>query len=215
MQKIFEELTDQEVKIFQSFNSPRKIQDFLETIPINFEKGGETCYSPRKVLENNKAHCFEGALFAAAALMFHREKPLLLDLVSAHNDYDHVVALFRDRGCWGAISKTNHGVLRYREPIYKNIREIALSYFHEYFLDSGQKTLRTFSKPFNLSRFNSQGWVTARKDLWYLVEALDNSPHQTILNKSQIRKLRPADPIEIKIGKVIEWIPGKKSYKFK
>ncbi len=206
MKKLAADLTRKEQKIFQKLNTGKKIQDFLESIPINFEKRGETCYSPRKVLEKNRAHCFEGALFAAAALMFHGEKPLLLDLVSTRGDYDHVVALFRDCGHWGAVSKTNHGVLRYREPVYKSIRELTMSFFHEYFLDSGQKTLRQFSKPYSLSRFNSKNWVTSREDLWYIVRALDASPHESILMKNQIKNLRRADPVEIKIGKITQWV---------
>lgn len=149
-----------EIKIFTKLDSPEKIQDFLESIKINFEEKGDTCYSPRMVIRNQKAHCMEGALFAAAALEFHGARPLVLDLRSIHKDFDHVVAPFRQFGCWGAISKTNHPVLRYREPVYKTSRELAMSYFHEYFMDNGKKTLREYSEPFDLKYFDKHPSLT-------------------------------------------------------
>ena len=134
-----------EIKLFKKLNSPRKIQDYLNSLKINFEKNGETCMSPRFVVKTKKAHCMEGAMFAAAALEFHGRRPLLLDLRSVKRpyDYDHVIAVFKQDGFFGAISKTNHSVLRYREPIYKSIRELVMSFFHEYYLENGKKTLRS------------------------------------------------------------------------
>lgn len=175
--------------------------------------------SPASALEAGKAHCFEGALIAALALEMHGHKPLLLDLKTTEGkDIDHVVALFREKkdppaGGWGAISKTNHAVLRYREPIYKTIHELALSYFHEYFLNNGEKTLRSFSKPFDLSKttlrrrgFAGQGidWRNSEKNLFKLVEMLDKSSHIQILSKKQIKNLRQADKIEIQAGKIVD-----------
>lgn len=196
----------EELAIFKKLNSPRKIQDFLEKIPINFERDGkDSCVSPRCMLRKNKAHCIEGALFAAAALWLNGERPLLLDLQSADHDLDHVVTLFRRRGLWGAISKTNHAVLRYREPIFRTVRELALSYFHEYFTDKGEKTMRSYSRPFNLLRFAKPGWAISEKNLWYIADALDASPHYPVLSKTMLANLRPADPIEIKAGKLVRW----------
>lgn len=199
------ELTCSEAAVFARLRTPRKIQDFLETIPVNFETGGDTCISPRRVLREKKAHCMEGALFAAAALWYHGERPLILDLKSAERDVDHVVALFRREEHWGAISKTNHAVLRYREPVYRTIRELALSYFHEYFLDDGVKTMRSYSKPFDLSRFANRGWVTAEEDVLYLPDLLDSSPHISVLTSAMRTGLRRADKIEIEAGKLVEW----------
>lgn len=202
-----EKLTVAEQKLFKRLNTPEKIQDFLNRIPINFEKDGETCRSPRETIKTNTAHCMEGALLAAAILASHGHQPLLLDLkvFSIKYDSDHVVALFKERGYWGAISKTNHAVLRYREPVYKTVRELAMSYFHEYFLDTGKKTLHSYSKPFNLNRFKKKDWITDPTDLWYIVDTLDESPHIEIVQKSLVKKLRKADPIEIKAGKLVEW----------
>ncbi|MBI2125609.1 hypothetical protein HYV87_01860 [Candidatus Woesearchaeota archaeon] len=198
--------TEKEVKVFKQLNTPKKIQDFLNKIPTNFEPDGDTVLSPRRVLRENRAHCMEGAMFAAAALRFHGYKPLVLDLTSVKDDDDHVITVFKHKGFWGAISKTNHAVLRYREPIYKNIRELVLSYFHEYFTNhDGKKTLRSYSMPVDLSRFDKQGWMTSEEDVWYVPEYLFEVPHKPILSRSQIAFLRKADQIEIEAGSITEW----------
>jgi len=193
-----------EFDVFKKLNSPSKIQDFIDAIPINFEKNGETCWSPLSVLKHNKAHCLEGALLAAAIFWYHGKPPLLLDLVTTQNDDYHTVALFKEGNLWGAISKTNHAFLRYRDPVFKNVRELAMSYFNEYFLDSGKKTLRSYSGAFDLTKFG-EDWLVAKNNLWNIAEALDNAKHYKILNSRQIKRLRSADKIEIKAGKLIQW----------
>lgn len=192
----------QEMKLLHTLNSPVKIQDYLETLKINFK---DTCMSPRRVLREKKAHCIEGAMLATAALWINGERPLVLDLKAVDHDEDHAVTVFRRNGCWGAISKTNHAVLRYREPVYRNIRELVMSYFHEYFMNDGKKTLRQYSAPLDLSRFIKRGWTTVEEDIWYIPEYLDNMPHWPILNRQALATLRKADPIEIKIGKIVQW----------
>lgn len=204
MMKYLKQLTKEESDIFRKLNSPRKLQDFINAIPANFEKRKDTLMSPRLVLKEKRAHCLEGALLAAAVLWFHGQKPLLMDLKTTDYDFDHVVALFRRSGFWGAISKTNHAVLRYREPVYASPRELAMSYFHEYFLDNGAKTMRSYSKPFNLSKIKFN-WLAAEENLWEIGDQLDKSPHRRILDKKIIASLRRADPIEIKAGKLVEW----------
>ncbi len=197
-------LTKDEEKIFKKLSSPAKIQDFLNTIPYNFEKSGETCKSPRRALATNSTHCLEGAYLAAAILWYHGEQPLLFDLRSTKHDLDHVVVLFKRSDHWGALSKTNHAVLRYREPIYKTLRELALSYFHEYFLHDGRKTMRDYSKPFNLKQFGSD-WITDPEDLWDIGAALDDSEHFPILPLGmRATNLRRADPVEIEAGKLTQ-----------
>lgn len=162
--------------------------------------------SPRFVIKNKTAHCMEGAMLAAAVLEYHGAKPLVMDLRSVKpQDDDHVVAVFKQFGCFGAISKTNHGVLRYREPIYKNIRELALSYFHEYFLNNGKKTLREYSDLFDLSLSDNPEWRVTDKQLFQIPQKLDKIKHHKILSASQIKNLRKADPIEIRAGQVIEY----------
>jgi len=201
-------LSSKELAVLRRLSTPIKIQDFLDSLPINYEKRGETYMSPREVIREKKAHCFEGALLAAAALWLHGEKPLLLDLKTVDSDVDHVVALYRKNGYWGAISKTNHAVLRFRDPVYKTIRELAASYFHEYFEDKkGLKTLRSYSRPFDLRRIGSD-WIaadTAAHSLYPLVVAIDESRHFPLFPKRNIKFLRKAGKLEMKAGKLIEW----------
>jgi hypothetical protein len=196
----------EEVKLFKKLNTPAKIQDYINKIPFNHEKSGDESMSPRNVLKNKVAHCVEGAILAAAILEFNGHKPLVLDLRSTEKpfDYDHVVAVFKIDGCFGAISKTNHAVLRYREPIYKNIRELVLSYFHEYFLNSGEKTLREYSDPLDLNKFNKMNWRTTDEGVSEIAEYLDTMKHYKILTAKQIKNLRKADGVEIEAGKITD-----------
>jgi hypothetical protein len=196
-------LSAPESRALGRLDSPRRVQDFLETLRYNKDQGRDELRSPRRVLRERSAHCIEGALLAAAAFWVNGTRPLLLDLRSDDDDLDHVVALFRRHGCWGAVSKTNHAVLRYREPVYRTIRELALSYFHEYFLDDGRKTMKDFSDPYDLVRRHGTAWMTREDDLWDVAEALDASRHRRILNARQRGDLRPADPVEIRAGKLV------------
>jgi len=146
----------------------------------------------------------EGALLAALALWMRGHAPLILDLKTSDADVDHLVALFQVDGYWGGITKTNHAVLRYREPIYRDVRELAASYFHEYFMNDGAKTLRQYSDPFDLRAWKTD-WTTAEDDLWDLERAIDRSQHHALITRKQIAGLRKADAIEIKAGKLTEW----------
>ncbi len=198
--------TQHERSILKALNTPAKIQDFVNTLTFRIVGTNETCDSPRVVMRNREAQCVEGAMFAAAALRFHGYPPLILDLASTKHDQDHVIAVFQIDGFWGAISKTNHGVLRYREPVYRSIRELVMSYFHEYFLQSNKKkTLRSFSRPVNLTRFNAYHWETSEEPLWFIPEYLATIPHTPILNRSQIGRLRIADSIEAAMTDIVEW----------
>ncbi len=199
-----------ELRTLRRLNTPVKIQDFLETLPYSFDHGADMLRSPRRVLREKSAHCIEGALLAAAAFWVNGQRPLLLDLRSTPDDLDHVVALFRAHGCWGAVSKTNHAVLRYREPVYRTLHELALSYFHEYFLDDGRKTMRDYSEPFDIGRRFGISWLTSEEDLWHIAETLDDSRHRAILTPVQRRKLRLADPVEIRAGKLITFKPPRR-----
>lgn len=195
-----------ELNVLKKLSTPAKIQDFVNSLRINFEEKGDSCMSPRQVLKEKKAHCIEGALLAAVALRLHGHKPLIVDMEASSEDDDHVIAVFQKEHRWGAITKTNHSVLRYREPIYRDIRELVLSFFHEYFLNSnGKKTLRSFSQPVDLRRFDKQGWMTHDKDVWFIPEYLTQIPHVSILTPKLIRGLRRADPIEIKTGELLEY----------
>jgi hypothetical protein len=192
-----------ELAPLRALTTPARIQDFVNGLRSNRELGGETCTSPVVTLRRKRAHCMEGALVAALALWMHGEPPLIMDLRTTNDDVDHLVTLFRIDGRWGGITKTSHAVLRYREPVYRDLRELAMSYFHEYFLDTGKKTLRQYSAPFDLRKWRGD-WIAAEHDLWDLERAIDRSPHRDLLTRSQIARLRIADPIEIRAGKLRE-----------
>jgi hypothetical protein len=200
------QFTKAELNLLKKLNTPAKVQDFLNAIPFNFEPDGEDVIkSPIRVLRENKAHCIEGAVLGAYILSLHGHKPLLLHLQTTTDDLDHVITLFKINNLWGALSKTNHSVLRYREPIYKNVRELVMSYFHEYFTYDGVKTLRCYSRPLNLNSFTDD-WAQAEEDLWGIDEELDQIKHYDILPKNGERKLRLADPIERQTAEVAEWL---------
>jgi hypothetical protein len=202
-------LTSAERRLFARLDTPHKIQDFLDRLPVNFEPDGDTVMSPRRMLKAKVAHCAEAALFAAAVMMFHRKPVWLVDLRARPSDHDHVIAVFREHGRFGAISKTNHSILRWRDPIYKSVRELAVSYAHEYCLPSGAKSLLAFSRPFSLARYAPQRWVTAEDDLHWLMDDLDNSPHEDVAPKRA--KQRRSSKIEIAAQGMIEWERPKKA----
>ncbi len=144
-------------------------------------------------------------MLAAAAFRFQGRKPRVVYLRSSGFDVDHVIAVFREGRFWGAVSKTNHAVLRYREPVYLSVRELVMSCFHEYVNDDGRKSLRSFSRPVDLSRFDRRGWMTAEDSVWYIPEYLNEVRFHRILSRSQISALRPASPIEIRAGEIVQW----------
>lgn len=202
--------TEKERRLFEKLNTPQKIQDYLDTIPVIYQTiKKDTMISPRQVMEKKFAHCLEGAMFAAAVLWYHGRKPLLLDLVADDDDLDHVVCLFKQEGLWGAIAKSNHAVLRWRDPIYKSVRELAVSYFHEYFMPDGRKSLKSYSEPFDLKRYGTD-WITSKKNLWHIAEDLDRSPHNKIVPPKSKKFLRKASKLEIKAGELLEWKGNKK-----
>lgn len=197
--------TKEELSVLQRLRTPERIQDFLDGLPMNFELKGETCLSPRRVLREKTAHCMEGAMLAAACLRLAGHPPLVMDLKSRKGDDDHIVALFKRDGCFGAISKTNHAALRYRDAVYKTPRELALSFFHEYFLKDGTKTLRSYTLPFSLAVFDPLQWETTEKDLWVIPRTIDRARHIDLLSVTQVSHLRKADAMERKAGTFVEW----------
>ena len=182
-----------ETRVLKALKTPEKIQRFLDIdIAYNKEPDGDTIRSPRRVLRDKLAHCLEGALLAAAALRVQGFPPLLLDLEAVRDD-DHVLAVFRQHGHWGAIAKSNYSGLRFREPVYRNLRELVMSYFEHYFNASREKTLRNYSRPVNLSRFDRMGWMTAEDDLWPISDHLANIPHLPLLPNGVARRMARVD----------------------
>jgi hypothetical protein len=191
-----------ERKILSSLNTPAKIQRFLDCqLGYNVEPNGHTCYSPRMTMRTGVAHCMEGALFAATALRAHGHPALLVDL-EAVRDTDHVLAVYRVNGHWGAVAKSDYSGLRSREPVYRTVRELALSYFEHYFNPAGEKTLRSYSRPVNLSRFDAIGWETREGDVWEIPNYLCDVPHTRILTPAMERRIARMDERLYKAGRL-------------
>ena len=187
--------------VFRKLTRPEKIQRFLDELTYNKEPGGSTCFSPRRVLELGTAHCMEGALFGAAALRVLGHPALLVDLEAVRDD-DHVLAVFRQRGHWGALAKSNYAGLRFREPVYRTLRELAMSYFEHYFNLRGEKTLRRYSRPVNLKRFDRIGWMTSREQVWEIPEYLVDIHHTPLLTPEMERSLSRMDARLMAAGQV-------------
>jgi hypothetical protein len=181
--------TPKELRKLRSLKTPYGIQRYLDDMPYNLQ---DTSWSPRIVLRDNTAHCFEGAIFAAAALRANGFPPLIVDL-EAERDTDHVVAVYRVDGHWGVVAKSNYTGCRYREPVYRSLRELAMSYFNIYFNLRRERTLRTFSRPVNLARFDRQHWMTTEKPIWFIVDYLFTIHHYRLLQPKAAKKLHRVD----------------------
>ena len=181
-----------ERRILRKLATPTRIQEYLDSLKYNTEPKGHTCYSPRMVMRKGVAHCMEGAMLAAVALRLNGHPPLIVDF-EAVRDSDHVLAIYRVGGFWGAVGKSDYSGLRSREPVYRTIRELAMSYFEHYFNPRGEKTLRTFSRPVNLRRFDRTGWMTREGCVWEIPNYLCDIPHTRILRPGMERRIAPMD----------------------
>jgi hypothetical protein len=191
-------LTAGEFRKLRRFRHPEGIQKFLDSMPYHL---AGTAWSPRVVLREKTAHCLEGAIFAAAALRVLGYPPLVLDL-EAQRDTDHVIAVFKAGGHWGAIATSNYAGCRYREPVHRNLRELAISYFDVYFNLRGERTLRRYSRPINLARFDRMNWMTTEKPVWFIPDYLVDAPHTALLTPQMARKLTRLDSRSFRAGLV-------------
>jgi hypothetical protein len=196
-------LVEREMEIFRRLKNPGLIQDYVSSMPVNFEPHGDTCHSVRTALIRNECHCIEGAFIAACALMLHGERAMLLDF-QAEDDDDHVLALFKRGGCWGAISKSNSIWLRWRDPVYHSPRELAMSYFHEY-IRHDNKSLRRISRPFNIGAYRPEDWITKQEDCWDMAAEIDRSPHVPLISERQRRHLKKRDALELEGAKLKQY----------
>jgi len=196
-------LSAEEGRMLLRLRTPQRIQEFIIGLGANFEEGGDTLRSVRGVLAHRRAHCIEAAFTAACALWLAGDPPLLMDM-TAKGDSDHVVAIFKRGGRWGAISKSNHVWLRWRDPVYRSLRELAMSYFHEY-TNRQRKTLRTYSVPVDLRRFPTDMWVTNDDDCWEVGAALDDVRHYSLITKAQARTLMPRDATELRADDLVQY----------
>ncbi len=192
-------MTEKELAFLQRLGPPHRIQRFLDE--LDYDLAGSGCRSPRRVLRERRVQCMDGALFGAAALRAQGHRPLILDL-EAVEDSDHVIAVFRERGFWGAVARSNFAGLRYREPVYRTLRELAISYFDNYFNLRGERTLRRYSRPVDLRRFDGRGWMTSEEDLWYIPEYLCTIPHTPVLAPGAERRLSRVRGVMFEAGLV-------------
>jgi hypothetical protein len=192
--------TARELRALRALRTPHGIQRALDAMPYHH---ASTAWSPRRVWQAQTAHCLEGAVFAAAALRVLGFAPLLLDL-EAVQDTDHVLAVYRVRGHWGAIAKSNFAGLRYREPVHRSVRELVMSYFEGYINLRGDRTLRAYSDPVNLARFDRTrpGWMTTDGDLWWIAEHLVGVRHTRLLSQAMVRRLHRVDRRSLDAGLV-------------
>ncbi len=183
-------LSRAELRAVRALKTPYGVQRFLDELPYNL---GYTARSPKHVLHEQTASCLEGGIFAAAALRVLGFPPLIFDL-EAEQDTDHVVAIFKVHGHWGAVAKSNFTSCRYREPVYRTLRELAMSYFNIYFNLRFARTLRRYSRPVNLARFDHLNWMTTDKPVWFIAEHLCQIPHISLLTSSMKKNLNRLDP---------------------
>lgn len=188
--------TADEKKFLKTLNNPDRIQTYLDSLEYN---PAYECRSPRWVMRKGSAHCFEGALFAAAALQFIGHRPLIIDML-AENDDDHVIAVFKKDGFWGAVAKSNFTSLRFREPVYKSVRELIMSYFDFFFNTNGDKSLRSYSRPFDLTIYDSRNWQTTDEDLEYIGDKIESLHHYPVATAARIRELYRASDTMMKAG---------------
>jgi hypothetical protein len=189
-------LSPADVRTLRALKTPSQIQKFIDALQYQY---ANSAMSPHRVLRERKGHCMEGALVAAAALRLHGHPPLLMDLEAVHDD-DHVIALYRERGLWGSIAKSNFAGLRFRAPVYRTPRELALSYFEGCFNLRGERTLRAYSVPVNLARLDSQHWMTSEEDVWCVPELLIEARHYAILPDKVARNLPRLDRRSFEAG---------------
>lgn len=183
-------LTHREANFLRGLTPPWRLQKYLDE--IDYDLSGKACRSPRRVLRERTVKCLDGGLFAAAALRMQGHPPLILHL-EAVQDTDHVLALFRQNGCWGAVARSNFAGLRFREPVYRTLRELVLSYFESYFNLRREKTLRAYSRPCSLVRFDRLGWMTSEENLWYISDHITGVRHTSLLAPRAARSLSPVD----------------------
>jgi len=189
-------LSPKDLRTLRALKTPVLIQKFLDALPYQY---ANTAWSPQRALRERKGHCLEGALLAASAFRLNGRSPLLMDLESV-NDDDHVVALYREGGLWGAVAKSNFSGLRFRSPIYRTLRELALSYFEHYYNLRGERTLRAYSAPVNLARLDSQQWMTSEKDVWCVPELLIAARHYALFPNKVTQALSRLDRRSFEAG---------------
>jgi hypothetical protein len=190
------DFNEREWRLLRSLRSPEGIQRFLNSLAYH---DSDTAWSPRRVLRERTAHCSEGAMLAAAAMRAIDYPPLIIDLIADRDD-DHVLAVYQKRGHWGSLAKSHFTGLRDRPPIFRTLRELVLSYFDDYFNMRGERTLRGYCRPVNLSRFDRLGWMTSERSVWYIMQHLVDVPHVALIKPAQAKGLSRVDGLGFRAG---------------
>jgi hypothetical protein len=185
-----------ELRVLRGLKTPARVQRFVDELTYDYSDGAG---SVRRVLRERKGHCLGGALVAAAALRVQGHPPLIMDLESVRDD-DHVIALYRERGLWGGVAKSNYAGLRFRAPVYRTLRELAMSYFEHYYNLRGERTLRGYSRAVNLARFDRKGWMTSDDDIWFVPEYLVGVKHYPLCPDAVARALPRLDKRSFEAG---------------
>lgn len=189
-------LSPDEIRTLRALKTPARIQKFVDALQYQY---ADTAWSPKRVLRERKGHCLEGALLAAAALRVNGFPPLLMDLEAVRDD-DHVIAIYREGRLWGGIAKSNFAGLRFRAPVYRTLRELALSYFDHYYNLRGERTLRAYSIPVNLARLDGRNWMASEEDVWCVPELLIAARHYPLLRDKVARALPRLDRRSFEAG---------------
>ena len=197
LRTFFSSLSADERKLVRSLSSPIKIQRFLDDVAYSTDSSYR---APLTVLREHVAHCYDGAVFAAAALAWNNEPPLIMNMFPNSRDDEHLVALFRRNGCWGAVGQSNFVGLRYREPIHQTLRELMISYFEQYYNVAGEKTFRSYTKPLNLRKFDRTRWMTDAEGLEVIADHLGSMPQIRLLTPAMVRTLAKVDPLSYAAG---------------
>ena len=197
MNEFISHLSKEERKQIKTLDTPVAIQDWLNTIPYSDD---EFYRCPLRVLRDRKGHCFDGALFAAATLRLAGYPPLLVELIPNDRDDDHMLAVFKRDHCWGAVAQSNFSGLRYREPVYRSMRELVMSYFEDFFNPLGEKTMRGYRGPFNLSVFDSLNWMVSDDLLDELADGMDRYRIFPVISKEMEASLAPVDKRSLQAG---------------
>jgi hypothetical protein len=188
--------TAEELAVLSRLNDVTEVQAFLDSLPYSAD---DFSRSPRGVLRDGRANCFDGALLAAAALRRLGFPPLLVDLRAVRDD-DHVIAVFRRNGHLGAVAKSNFVGLRYREPIYRSLRELVMSYFEQYYNLDGEKTLRSYSPPLDLRKYDHLGWMFQDERAELIAARLNALRHYPLLTEEMIASLSKVDERSYRAG---------------
>ena len=191
------EVSAEEHAIVNGLTSPAVIQAFLDSIPYSTD---EFYRCPLRVLRDRTAHCFDGAVFAAAALRRIGHPPLILDLLSNGRDDEHLLALFKDHGYWGAVAKSNFVGLRFREPVYRTLRELVMSYFEQYYNLEREKTLRGYTGPLNLKRFDRLNWMTADETMELIAQRTEEIRRVMLIGGEMEKRLSLVDERSYQAG---------------